>query len=131
MGAIDLAAIMDGIAAQIAASGLARNVYSYPVSTVVEPCALVDYPTRIDLSATMQRGTDHVVLPVLFLVSQTFSRESRDALSAVIDGAPDLVSAIEGSYAYGDVAVTDADVTAVVVGGIEYLGLKLTVDVVT
>jgi len=131
VGAIDLAAIMDGIAAQIAASGLARNVYSYPVSTVVEPCALVDYPTRIDLSATMQRGTDHVVLPVLFLVSQTFSRESRDALSAVIDGAPDLVSAIEGSYAYGDVAVTDADVTAVVVGGIEYLGLKLTVDVVT
>ena len=131
MAAIDLSAIMDGIAAQITASGLARNVYSWPVSTVVEPCALVDYPTKIDLSSTFGRGTDHVSIPVLFLVSQTFSKESRDALSAVIDGSADLVAAIEGVYAYGDVAVTDADVTAVVVGGIEYLGLKLTVDVQT
>jgi hypothetical protein len=131
MGALDLSAIMDGLGAAITASGLARNVYSWPTSTVVEPCALVDYPSRIDLSATMGRGSDHVTLPVLFLVGQTFSRESRDALSDVIAGGADIVAAIEGAHAWGDVAVSETAVTAVVVGGIEYLGLKLTVDVVT
>ena len=131
MAALDLSAIMDGIGASITASGLARNVYTYPVATVVEPCALVDYPTKMEIGSTFGRGSDHVSLPVLFLVGQTFFVESRDALSAVIAGSADLVAAIEGSHAYGSVAVTDADVTTVVVGGIEYLGLKLTVDVQT
>jgi len=92
---------------------------------------IVDYPTDIDIGSTMQRGSDHLSLPVLVLVAQTFSRESRDALSDVIAGSADLVAAIEGAHAWGDAAVTDAKVTAVVVGGIEYLGLKLTVDVQT
>jgi len=131
MGALVLKDVMDGIGTAITASGLARNVYSWPTGTIVEPCALVDYPTNIDIGATFQRGSDHLSLPVLFLVGQTFSRESRDALSDVIAGGSDLVAAIDGAHAWGDASVTDATVTAVVVGGIEYLGLKLIVDVVT
>jgi hypothetical protein len=34
MSALDLAAVMDGIGASVTASGLARNVYSYPVNAV-------------------------------------------------------------------------------------------------
>lgn len=131
MSAADLAAVMDGIGAQIEAWGGVRNVYSYPVDTVVEPCALIDYPTRVDISATMQRGGDHLELPVLILVGQRYTKDSRDALSAVIAGGADIVAAIEGNYAYGDVAVRDATVTVVTVGQTDYLGLKLTVDVVT
>jgi hypothetical protein len=131
VAALDLAAVMDGIGTAVTASGLARNVYSYPVNAVVTPCVLVDYPTAIDLSSTMQRGTDHVSLPVLYLVDKNYTRESRDALSAVIAGGTDLVAAIEGAHAWGDAAVTDAAVTSVMVGEIAYLGLKLTVDVQT
>jgi hypothetical protein len=131
MGAVDLTAIMDGIGAQVTAWGGVPYVYAYPVAVVNVPCVLVDYPTHIDISTTFQRGGDHVSLPVLFLVAKDLSKEGRDALSDVIAGGSDLVAAIEGSYAYGDITVTDAEVTTVVVGGLDHLGLKLTVDVVT
>jgi len=131
MGAVDLAAVMDGIGTQVTAWGGVPYVYSYPGAAVNVPCCLVDYPSHIDIATTMQRGGDHVSLPVLFLVGQTWSKESRDALSAIIAGGADIVAAIEGSYAYGDIAVTDAEVTTVVVGGLDHLGLKLTVDVET
>lgn len=131
MAAANLSAIMDGIGADITTWGGVPYVYTYPVAAVNVPCCLVDYPTTLDLAAVMQRGGDHVVLPVLFLVGQLWDQGSRDALSAVIAGGSDLVAAIEGSRAYGDVAVTAADITNVVVGGLDHLGLKLTVDVVT
>lgn len=131
MAALNLSAIMDGIGAQVTASGLVDYVYSYPVAGVNVPCVLVDYPSRIDISTTFQRGGDHVSIPVLCLVAKDLSEESRDALSDMIAGSADLVAAIEGAYAYGDISVTDAEVTTVVVGGLDYLGLKLTVDVVT
>jgi len=131
MGALVLGDVMRGIGAAITASGQARNVYSWPVGAVVPPCALVDWPTNIDIGTTFSRGADHLSLPVLFVIDMAFGEEQLDALSDVIDGSADLVAAIEGRHAWGDASVTDATVTTVVVGGSEYLGLKLTVDVVT
>lgn len=131
MGAVDLTAVMDGIGAQLTAWGGVRNVYPYPVPAVVTPCALVDFPTRIELSTTFGRGSDTVELPVLLLVDRSYTPEARDALSALIDGAPDAVAAIEGAHAWGSARVVDAEVVPVAVGAITYLGLKLSVEVMT
>jgi len=131
MAAVNLEAVMDGIGAQLTAWGGVPYVYSYPVAGVNVPCVLVDYPSHIDLGTTFTRGGDHLSIPVLFLVGQNWTKESRDALSDVLLGGADIVAAIEGAYAYGDITVTDAEVTTIVVGGLDHLGLKLTVDVVT
>jgi hypothetical protein len=131
MAAVNLAAVMDGIGVCLTNWGGSPYVYSYPVAGVNTPCALVDYPDHIDLSVTFGRGGDRVTLPVLFLVGQLWSKDSRDALSDVIAGGADLVAAIDGAHAWGDAEVTDAVVTTAVVGVLEYLALKLTVDVVT
>jgi hypothetical protein len=128
---MNLTAIMDGLGAQITAWGGVPNVYTYPVGAVTVPCAIVDYPSHIDLAVTMQRGGDHVVLPVLFLVGESWTKDSRDALSAVIAGGSDLADAIEGAFSYGDIDTIDAEVTTVTVSGIAYLALKITVDVAT
>jgi hypothetical protein len=130
MSAADLSAIMDGLAARGIAYGI-PNAYGYPVESVTVPCLLVDFPDTIELSETFQRGGDHVVLSVWHLVGQSFTKDSRDALSLAIQGGADLVDAIEGAYSWGDVDVVKAEVSTVTIASSTYLGIKLTVDVVT
>lgn len=129
MGVLNLTATMDGLAASITASTLVPNVYAWPVESVTVPCALIDYPSEIELGTTMQRGADHVVLPIYYLVGVTGTKDARDALSAAMTGAGDLVAVIEGTYSFGDVDVTSADVAQATVGAVTYIGLKFTVDV--
>lgn len=132
MTAANLSDVMDGIAASAATSPLLRLAYAWPVPGVVTPCALVDYPSHVAIGATMQRGSDHLSLPLWLLVGQEYDRSSRDSLSALIaGGAGDVAAAVSGSHAWGDADVTDADVGTLTVGDITYLGLKLTVDVLT
>ena len=128
MGEFDLAATMDGLAAR--AATVVETVYPWPVEAVTVPCVLVDYPTGIDIAITDQRG-DHVVVPVYFLVGQTGTKDARDALSAALTGAGDLVDAMSGIYSYGDVDVGSASIARIEIGGVTYLGLKFIVDVLT
>ena len=131
MAASSLAAVMDGIGAALTAWGGVRNVYTYPGEAIVDPCALVDFPTRIVIGTTFGRGSDTLTIPVLLLAGQSYMRETRDALSALISGGADAIAAIEGPHAWGSAHVEDVDVTPVVVGGITYLALKITVEVST
>lgn len=130
MSAFNLTTCMDGIAAALVASGLVPNVYAYPVESVSVPCAVVDYPSEIEVGVTFQRGADHVVLPVFYLVGVTATKDARDKLSLALDGgAKDLVGVIEGASGAGDLDVILAEIAQVTVAGTTYLGLKFTVDI--
>lgn len=130
MSEFDLSATMDGIAAAVAASGLVPNSYAYPVESVSVPCVLVDYPSTIEIGITFQRGGDHVVIPVFYLVGLTGTKDARDALSAAMHGATDLVAVIE-SATPGNYDTTAAEIAQVKIGDATYLGLKFTLDIVT
>jgi hypothetical protein len=138
MGALNLAGIMDGLAAAVLATGLVREAHGWPPGAVALPACLVDFPTRIELATTFGRGSDTLELPVLLLAAQTLSEAGRNALSVLVDGGPDVYAAIEGPHPWGTAHVTGASVTTVVLGQgiagttpITYLALKLDVEVAT
>jgi hypothetical protein len=130
----DLSATMDGIGTALTNSGLVPNVYAYPVESVSVPCALVDYPTgKIELSVTfggLANRADHIVIPVFYLVGLTGTKDGRDALSAAMHGATDLVRVLEGASP-GDMVVTDGEIAQVKIGEATYLGLKFSLDILT
>lgn len=129
MSAIDISDVMDGLASSCAS--LMTSTYAWPVDAISVPCALVDFPSSVELGVTFGRGGDHAVFPVWLVVGRTAGKDGRDALSALIAGGSDIYAAIEGAHAWGDADVTSADVGKLTVGAIEYLGLRLTVDVRT
>ena len=138
MGALNLAQIMDGLAAAVLTTGLVREAHGWPPGAVAVPACLVDFPTRIELATTFGRGSDTLELPVLLLATQTLGEAGRDALSAFVDGGPDVYAAIEGPHPWGTAHVLGASVTTVVLGSgiagvtsITYLALKLDVEVAT
>ena len=136
MAASNLASIMDGLAAAVLGTGLVREAHAWPPGSVAVPSCLVDFPTSVELAATFGRGSDIVELPVLLLVSQTFNKAARDALSAFIAAGATLYGAIEGPHAWGTAHIAVASTTTVVLGAssaapITYLALKLDVEVAT
>ena len=131
MGAVDLTATMDGIGDLVEAAALVPNVYRWPAESVTVPCAVVGYPTAIDLDATFQRGTDRVALPLWLVVGRTTTKDARDALSVLLGAAPSVKATLDGAQSFGDLRVTDAEVSEIVIGGVSYLGLRFTVDVLT
>jgi hypothetical protein len=131
VSALDLAATMDGIAAQVVAWGGVPNAYAYPVDSITVPCVVVGYPTTLEIAVTFGRGGDHAVFPVWVVTGRTSTKDARDALSVALEGGSDLVAAIEGTYSYGDVDVTEATIATFTSAGVEYISLELTVDVTT
>jgi hypothetical protein len=138
VAALDLSAVMDGLAAAVLSTGLVREAHGWPPGAVALPACLVDFPTRIELASTFGRGGDTLELPVLLLAAQTLSGAGRDALSALVGGGPDVYAAVEGPHAWGTAHVLGASVVPVVLGNgiagatpITYLALKLDVEVAT
>lgn len=132
MSALDLTAAMDGIAACVVAWGGVPNAYPWPVESITVPCGVVGYPSgEIDIAITFGRGGDRATLPLWIVVGKTATKDARDALSDVIAGGSDLVAAIVGAHTWGDADVTGASVATFTSSSIEYLALKLDVDVVT
>lgn len=132
MAAVNLTAVMDGIAAQVLATGQVRESYAWPPDTVVVPSCLVDLPDRIEIGTTFGRGSDTLELPVFLLIDQRFTKDSRDTLSAFIDGGlEDVCAAIEGPHDWGTAHVMEVEPTTTSVAGTVYIALKLNLEVST
>lgn len=130
MGALDLTATMDGIAALLLSASVAPNVYAYPVESVTVPCAVVGYPTEIALGVTFQRGHDTATFPVWVVVGKSGTKDARDALSLAITGAANVWTALTGTQSFGDVAVLNVEPAPITIAAVEYIGLKYTVEVI-
>lgn len=131
MSALDMSAVMDGLAELISDEGIVENIYPWPADTVAVPCALVGYPTDIEFDLTMGRGSDRAVFPVFFMVGKTSDKSSRNALSLILADATSIKDALDGTHSFGAVRVTDCKVNEVTVGAIAYLAAVFTTEVIS
>lgn len=130
--ALDLNAVMDGLGARLATiAGL--RVYDYPADSVQVPAAVVSYPETVEYDETFARGCDQLVIPITVVVGKVSDRASRDQLGAYIagSGARSIKLAVDGtlSGAVHAARVFHSDVSAVVIGAVEYIGATFRVEV--
>lgn len=130
--ALDLNAVMDGLGARLATiAGL--RVYDYPADNVSVPAAVVSYPESVDYDETYARTADHLIVPITVVVGKVSDRASRDALGAYLAGTGprSIKTAVDGTLA-GTVhaaRVFESSVSAVVVGGVEYIGATFRTEI--
>jgi hypothetical protein len=128
--ALDLAAVMDAIAAQLTGAGVTGRAYAWPVPEVSPPCAIVGYPAEIPFDLTFGGGAEFE-LPVYLLVGPAADRETRAALSALLAGAAAVKAALDGSLSgtASDARVSGAKVESVRVGLVDFLSVVFTLEV--
>jgi hypothetical protein len=131
VSAFDLTATMDGLAALAVSANLAKNVYAYPVESVTVPCIVVGYPSTIDLDATMARGSDHVEIPVWYVVGKTGTKDARDGLSLILADASSVKSVFDGNQSFGAVRVTDVEIAEITIAAVVHLGAKFSLSIYT
>ena len=125
MGALDLAEVMDDLAAE-APTGW--NAYAYPADGIVVPAMVVGYPDEIDIAQTFTRGTDHCIIPVWFVVGRVVEKAARDKLSALLSGSVDIIATLRN--AAGQVSeVVKVTVETITVGAVAYLAARFDVEV--
>lgn len=132
-----LSTIMDAIAAEMATDMVAgTRVHGWPDPNPTTPCALVGYPTQLDYDFTFHAnattGKITAVFPVWFVVGKQLDKQARDALSAVITGAPGIKESLDGNLAGAvDFAtVVDCTVGPYTIAGVDYLAARFDLKVV-
>lgn len=140
MTTLNVAAVMDAIAATLVAQSVTTtaNTYAFPVPSFTPPCAIVGYPAKgaIDLDRTFKRGGVEATFPVWMVVGKALDLSARNALSAAIDGGATTVkTALEsGGGTLGSVVAStqvmspDVEVISDTLGT-EYLAARFDVQV--
>jgi hypothetical protein len=129
----NLGAIMDAIAARIdAIPGLTVRTYPWPAAEVNPPAAVVGYPESVTFDMVYGRGADRADIPVYFVTGRVQEKSARDRLSAVIAGAQGVKEALDGDLngTVDSCRVRDADVVPVQIGGVDYVAVKFTAEVI-
>jgi hypothetical protein len=129
---LDLAAVMDAIAAQLTGAGVTGRAYAWPVAEVSPPCAIVGYPAAIPFDLTFGGGAEFEI-PVYLLVGPSADRDTRAALSGAITGASAVKAALDGSLSgtVSDARVASAKVESVRVGLIDFLSVVFALEVLS
>ena len=139
MGALDLVAVMDGIANTLGASdlGFADRVFEWPTLSVNPPCAVVGYPTALTFDATYARGSDRATFPVWVILGRIDARSTRDQVGLYLGfgagGAESVKDALDGDLAGScqSCRVTAATIEAVNISGVDYQSIRFDLDVLT
>lgn len=133
--ALDIGAVMDGIAARLeTVTGL--RVYPEPADSVSVPGAVVGLPEEVEYDLTMRRGEDRATLDLWVLVGRASDRAAAAELAAYMSGTGtnSIKAAIEGDKTLGGVAdtvrVTTARSEEFNAGGIDYIGAVFKIDVI-
>ncbi len=121
--AMDIAAVMDGIAAELeTVDGL--TVHAYPPASSVPPFAFVDMPQELNFDLTAARGCDRATFPVYVAVGTQVDRDTRDALAAYVGPFKDLLDGIGPGY-----RVVSVSFASIGLAGGSYPGAVFLVDV--
>jgi hypothetical protein len=123
----NLSAVMDGLAASL--SGLVVNRYAWPVESITVPCVVVGYPSRLDFDMVFARGADTWLVPLWYVVGKTGTKDARDALSDILSEAGSVKALLDGAHTFGDVRVTNVEVTEVTIAAVVYLAAKFDCEV--
>ena len=131
MSELDLAGVMDGIAATLTAGGRTESMYPFPAETITTPAVIVGYARAIEFDATFRRGSDRAEIPVWFVVTRTDPKTARDALSAVIAGSRSIKDLLDGDLggAVQACRVTGCTPVFIEVGGVPYAAAEFTLEV--
>ena len=132
-----LSTVMDAIAAELVTDiGATFRVSAYPVGSPNPPQAIVGYPSKLDYDYTFHAlgstGKISATFPIWYVVGQVLDKTSRDALSAVLTGAPGIAESLGGTLGGTvDVAnVSDCQVETVTIGDVDYLSARFDLEVV-
>jgi hypothetical protein len=112
------------------------NVYAFPPDAVTVPALVVRYPESITYDSTMARGADELELIVVALVGKVSDRGARTSLNSYIDGDGErsVKQAVEADPTLDGnchtLRVAEAEVVTNTVGGIEYLAVEFTIEIV-
>lgn len=132
-GALDLATIMDEVAAQLATiSGL--RTWAYPPGAVSAPAAIVAFPQTYTYDVTYGRGADRMTLQVVVLAGPATQRQTRDVLAGYMQGSgPASVKATLEAGAYDTVQslrVMSVDTDVYEEGATRYLAAIFDIDII-
>lgn len=137
MSTINLAAIMDAIAARAVAGNVvsAGSAFGWPINNVTPPAVVVGYPTDIRPNTTFKGASHELVIPVWFIAGAAVDLSSRNAISAALDGATGLRAALEGGG--GNLGGTVSDILTEdgkivywsAQDGTEYVALRFDIEV--
>lgn len=122
---MDIAAVMDGIAAALEGGVDGLNVYAYPPQSAVPPFAFVDMPQELNFDLTAQRGCDRATFPVYVGVGTQVDVDTRDALAAYVAPLKELLDGIGSNY-----RVVSVSFASVGLAGGTHPGAVFLVDVV-
>jgi hypothetical protein len=137
MSGMDLAAIMDAIAANLETiTGL--RVFAYTPETVAPPAAIVGYPERITYDLTYQRGADRATFPIWIVVGLLYTKGARDELSTYLSAGAvgEIKAALDGRLPVDDTPtvqvanVVDAAPDVIRFNNTPFLAAKLQLDVI-
>jgi hypothetical protein len=127
--------IMDALG--VALSEIADvNVYPYPPSAIAAPALVVRYPERVTYDSTMGRGTDDIEIIVVALVAKLSDHSARTNINAYMDGSGNrsVKQTLEVDPTLAGnchtLRVQEAEITVQTVGGIEYLAVEFTIEIV-
>lgn len=133
---LDLNAVMDAIGTRLVGVAGLRTA-DYAAQSINVPQAIVSLPTSpIEYDATMARGADRAVIPVLVLVAAVSDRASRDQVAAYLSGTgvKSIKAAIEGTTsdlggAAQTVRVMTGQADVITVGAVDYAAASFEVEV--
>ena len=101
MGALQLAATMDAIAAALVTGGIVSSghAYAWPVEALVPGDAIVGYPEDdgIDVDMTFGRGADQAVIPVWVICGLPQDKATRDRVSVLVGSGSSVKGALDGT----------------------------------
>lgn len=131
MPGVDLAAVMDEIAARVAVTGLFEDrVYAWPKSAITAPAFLVGYPPQIDMDASMGRGADRMSVPCWAVCGAADDLSARDVLSGLLLEIKDALDGESDAWQTARAGAITVEVN-VYPDGTELLEARFDVDVVT
>ncbi len=132
-----LSTVMDAIATEISTDITGTRVYGWPVPNPTPPCVIVGYPESLEYDYTFHTlattGKVKAIFPVRYIVARVMDNAARDAISAMVTGAPGIPESLGGNLAG---AVDTCNVDSVVrfeseqVDGIDYEVVIFRVEVV-
>jgi len=133
-----LSTVMDAIATELTTDiGATFRVSAYPIPDPTPPQVIVGLPTEFEYDYTFHgvgtTGKVRAVLPIRFVVPRVLDHASRDAVSAILTGAPGIAESLGGNLAG---AVDTANVNSVprfeseTIAGVDYLVIVFDLEVI-
>jgi hypothetical protein len=95
MAGLDIAAVMDSLAAGLVAGGACTVAHAWPNEAARVGEGIVGYPEAVEFDLAFGRGLEEATFPVLIVCGGSSFKTTRTTAAALITGATDVKDALE------------------------------------